>query len=54
MAQTLCGHAPARAFALTIGAGCFDYSEEISGPLRHAVPRAVRLLGNLVAAFGEA
>lgn len=54
MAQSLCGHAPARAFALTIGAGCFDYGEEISGPLRQAVPRALRLLGNLVAAFGEA
>jgi hypothetical protein len=38
---------------LTIGAGCFGYGEEISGPLRQAVPRAVRLLGNLVSAFGS-
>jgi hydrogenase maturation protease len=51
MAQSLCGHAPAHAFALTIGAGCFAYGEEISGPLRQAVPRALRLLTNLVAAF---
>jgi hydrogenase maturation protease len=51
MAQSLCGHAPARAFALTIGAGCFGYGEEISGPLRQAVPRALRLLTNLVTAF---
>jgi hydrogenase maturation protease len=51
MAQSVCGHAPARAFALTIGAGHFGYSEEISGPLRQAVPRVVRLLGNLVTAY---
>jgi hydrogenase maturation protease len=51
MAQTLCGHAPARAFVLTIGAGCFGYGEDISGPLRRAVPRALRLLTNLVSAF---
>lgn len=51
MAQSLCGHVPARAFALTIGAGHFDYGEEISGPLRQAVPRALRLLTNLVRAF---
>jgi hydrogenase maturation protease len=51
MAQTVCGHAPARAFALTIGAGCFGYGEEISGPLRQAVPRALRLLTNLVRAY---
>ena len=52
MAQSLCGRAPARACALTIGAGSFGYGEEISGPLRQAVPRALRLLGNLVRAFG--
>jgi hydrogenase maturation protease len=51
MAQSVCGHAPARAFALTIGAGSFGYGEEISGPLRQAVPRALRLLTNLVTAF---
>ncbi len=51
MAQTFCGHAPARAFALTIGASHFDYGEELSGPLRQAVPRALRLLTSLVAAF---
>jgi hydrogenase maturation protease len=51
MAQAMCGHAPARAFALTIGAGCFAYGEEISGPLRQAVPRALRLVTNLVTAF---
>jgi hydrogenase maturation protease len=51
MAQTFCGHAPARAFALTIGASHFGYGEELSGPLRQAVPRAVRLLSSLVTAF---
>ena len=51
LAQSLCGHAPARAFALTIGAGHFGYGEEISGPLRQAVPRALRLLTNLVTAY---
>jgi hydrogenase maturation protease len=51
MAQTFCGHAPARAFALTIGACRFGYGEELSGPLRQAVPRAVRLLASLVTAF---
>jgi hydrogenase maturation protease len=51
MAQTFCGHVPAHAFALTVGAGHFGYGEEISGPLRQAVPRALRLLANLVTAF---
>jgi hydrogenase maturation protease len=51
MAQTFCGHVPAHAFVLTIGAGCFGYGEELSGPLRQAVPRAVRLVTNLVTAF---
>jgi hydrogenase maturation protease len=51
MAQTFCGHVPAHAFALTVGAGHFGYGEEISGPLRQAVPRALRLLTNLVTAF---
>lgn len=54
MAQSLCGHAPARAFVLTVGAGHFGYGEEISGPLRQAVPRALRLLTNLVTAFSAA
>ena len=53
-ARDLCGHAPARAFALTVGAASFGYGEEISGPLRQAVPRAVRLLRNLIDAFGHA
>lgn len=51
MAQTFCGHAPARAFALTVGASRFGYGEELSGPMRQAVPRAVRLLTSLVSAF---
>ncbi len=53
MAQTLCGHAPARAFALTVGACHFGYGEDLSGPLRQAVPRALRLVGNLVGVFGK-
>lgn len=51
MAARLCGHAPAQAFALTVGASHFDYGEEISGPLRQAIPCAVRLVKNLVGAF---
>lgn len=52
LAKTLCGHAPARAFVVTVGAGCFGYGERLSGELRQAVPRAVRLIANLVEAFG--
>lgn len=51
LAESLCGQAPARAFALTIGAASFGYGEGISAPLRQSVPRALRLLGNLVDAF---
>ena len=53
MAQSLCGHAPARAFAVTVGARSFGYGEEISGPLRGAVPKAARLVTNLVGAFAR-
>lgn len=48
MARDLCGHAPARAFALTVGAATFGYGENLSGPLRQAVPRAMRLLHQIV------
>jgi hydrogenase maturation protease len=51
MAQALCGHTPARAFAVTVGAGHFGYGEDLSGPLLQAVPRAVRLVTSLVGAF---
>ena len=54
LAQQLCGHAPARAFVLTIGAHAFGYGEDLSGRVRQAVPRAVRLLGNLITALGNA
>jgi hydrogenase maturation protease len=53
LAQQLCGHAPARAFVVTIGARAFGYGEDLSGRVRQAVPRAVRLLGNLITAFGN-
>ncbi len=49
LAEALCGRAPARAFAVTIGAGSLGYGEEMTGPLRQAVPRALRLLESLVA-----
>lgn len=52
LAEGLCGHAPARAFVLTVGAAGFGYGEDLSGPLRQAIPRAVRLVGNLLNAFG--
>jgi hydrogenase maturation protease len=51
MTQSLRGRVPAHAFALTIGAGNFGYGEQISGRLRQAVPRALRLVSNLVTAF---
>jgi hydrogenase maturation protease len=51
MTQSLSGRLPAHAFAVTIGASRFGYGEEMSGPLRQAVPRALRLVTNLVAAF---
>ena len=53
LAEELSGHAPARAFVLTIGAGRFDYGEDLSGAVRQAIPRAVRLLGNLLTAFAS-
>lgn len=52
LAQSVCGHAPAHAFAVTIGARDFGYGEEISGRVRQAVPRALRLLTSLIAEFG--
>ena len=54
LAESLYGHAPARAFVLTVGAESFGCGEEISGRVRQAVPRAVRLVGNLLAAFAPA
>jgi hydrogenase maturation protease len=51
LARQVRGHAPARAFLLTVGAESFHYGEEISGRVQPSVPRAVRLVGNLVAAF---
>jgi hydrogenase maturation protease len=53
MAESICGHTPAHAFALTVGASHFGYGEDLSGPLRQAVPRAVRLLTSLVGAFAK-
>jgi hydrogenase maturation protease len=51
MAQSFCGHTPTHAFALTIGAGRLGYGETMAGRVRQAVPRALRLVGNLVTAF---
>jgi hydrogenase maturation protease len=53
MAEAICGHAPAHAFALTVGASHFGYGEDLTGPLRQAVPRVVRLLTSLVGAFAK-
>src|ERR1700691_1762962 len=53
LAQSLCGHTPAHAFELTVGASHFGYGEDLSGPLRQAVPRVVRLLTSLVGAFAK-
>lgn len=54
LAASIGGHAPARAFAVTIGASQFGYGGDLSRPLRQAVPKAVRLVKNLVDAFCEA
>lgn len=54
MAREIRGHAPGRAFVLTVGAGELGYAEQLSGRVRQAVPRAVRLVGNLVEAFTAA
>ncbi len=51
LAESLCGHAPERAFLLTVGADAFGYGEELSMAVRRAVPRAVRLVMNLAGAF---
>lgn len=51
LAGTVCGHVPARAFAVSIGACHFGYGDDLSLPLRQAVPKAVRLVENLVGAF---
>lgn len=53
MAGSLCGHTPAHAFALTVGAGKLGYGTEIAGPVRQAIPRACRLVGNLLNAFSR-
>ncbi|HEX3663415.1 MAG TPA: hydrogenase maturation protease [Acidobacteriaceae bacterium] len=53
MAESLCGHTPAHAFALTVGAGQFGYGTEIGGSVRQAIPRACRLVGNLLSAFSR-
>ena len=53
MAGSLCGHTPAHAFALTVGAGHLGYGTEIAGPVRQAIPRACRLVGNLLNAFSR-
>ena len=51
LAEQVCGHAPARAFLVTVGAESFHYGERISRTLQQAVPRAVRLVKDLIAAF---
>lgn len=52
LAQELGGRVPARAFVLTVGSANTGYGENLSGPMRQAIPRAVRLLGNLLNVFG--
>ncbi len=51
LAEEVCGHAPARSFLVTVGADSFHYGEDISARVRQAVPRAARLVGNLIATF---
>lgn len=53
MAVSLCGHSPARAFVVTVVAGRLGYGTEIGGAVRQAIPRACRLIGNLLAAFSR-
>ncbi len=51
LAERICGRGPARAFLVTVGAESFQFGEEMSASVRRAVPRAVRLVANLVIAF---
>lgn len=51
MAGSLCGHTPTHAFALTVGAGRFGFGTDISPTVLQAIPRACRLVGNLLTAF---
>ena len=51
LAQALWGPAPAQSFILTIGAGHLGYGEDLSAPLRQAIPRALRLLTGLLDSF---
>lgn len=53
MAGSICGHIPAHAFAVTVGAEQLGYGSEITGSVRQAIPRACRLVGNLLTAFGR-
>ncbi|MGB6131790.1 MAG: hydrogenase maturation protease [Acidobacteriaceae bacterium] len=48
LAKALCGRTPAQAFAITIGVESLGYGEQMTGPLRQAVPRALRLVESLL------
>ena len=49
MVHSLYGRAPRRAFALAVGGASFALGEELSEPVRRAVPQAVRKIGALLA-----
>lgn len=48
LARALRGRAPEQAFVVTIGVGSLGYGEQMTGPLRQAVPRALRLVESLL------
>jgi hydrogenase maturation protease len=48
LAQEIFGATPSRAFAITVGGKSFELSEELTEPVRLAVPEAVRALHRLL------
>ena len=48
MAAEIFGAAPKRAFAVTVGGASFEMSEELSEPVRRAIPEAVAEIKRLL------
>ncbi len=48
LSRTLYGKAPARSMLLTVGGGSFQFTDELSAPVRRAVPKAVKKIVELV------
>lgn len=48
MAEHVYGHAPARAFLVTIGAASFAHDRQLSAPVRQAIPAALAQIQGLL------